>query len=129
MWPGLVAARIQQYDAWQWDRHCAGGAEGMAVTGPPPQPGPRGQVGAEPNQGSRASVGQGAWRHRGMVSCGAVLGQSRDSAGLTGLSRLGDSRSLWHAMAMLHFVPGEERAAATLWCGLGKGLWGCMSMA
>lgn len=130
VWPGLVATRIRQYNAWQRDQHGAGGAEGMAVTGPPPQPNPREQVGAELNQGN---VGQGTWGHCGVVSYGALLGQSRGSPGLAGhvvaVTAWGRWVSLCHAMALLHVVPGEERAAAMSWYGLGMGLWRCRSTA
>lgn len=79
VWPGLVAARIQHYNAWQRDQHSPAGARGPAGEGLPPrrsqpQPGPRGQSGAELSQGSRAGVTRDAWGQHGTVSYGATFG-------------------------------------------------------
>lgn len=122
VWPGLVATRIQHYNAWLRDWHSPSGAGGAAGTQPPPRGSQIrlpswGQTGAEPHQGDGAGSGRGTWGHSSTVSNrdGALSGSPCPGPGTwqgAGLCR-------WQQCATSHgsVAGGEPRPCCPLWQG------------
>ncbi|NXF13541.1 PKHG5 protein, partial [Smithornis capensis] len=111
-WPGLVAARVQHYDAWLRDRHRPGRAGG-AVGNQSPLHGSRsrrpswGQAATELHRGRRADSDQGAWGRGGTVSKG-------DSArGCPSCLGPGTGQGLWRSV-MAPVLAKARRTGALL---------------
>lgn len=130
-WPGLVAARVQHYDAWLQDRQ--GSSKARAQEGnQPPLRGSRsrlpswGQVSPKWHRSDGAGGSRGTWRGGSAVSKGDGARGSSSRLGLGTWQGVGPCRRRWQQQATSQgsvagreprprcpLCHGEEMAAAT----------------
>lgn len=121
-WPGLVAARVQHYDAWLQDRKGSSRARGQASNQPPlwgsrSLPPSWGQVGPKWHRGDGAGGSRGTWRSGSTVSNGDSARSSSSPLGLRTWQGVGLCWRRWQQhVASQGSVAGREPRPCCVLC-------------